>query len=305
MGGALTVASAPGQGAIFGFTVTLPRAEAGEEPAPPDLTGQTILIVAPSIIEAPLVAQRLGRLGARTSLVPDDAVARAVLPERHWDALLVDRALGLEQASALAREAGAVARRIVLLTPAERSELATLKQAGFTDYLIKPVRGTSLIARLRNGGTISDADMSAGEDAEASLPKGLAILVAEDNDINALLARALLARLGHRTTLAQTGAAAVESYLAAQSAGAPYDAILMDLHMPDIDGLEATRRIRAAEGASGAPRMPIFALTANAFSEDREACLAAGMDDFLVKPLDRERLADALAAVAGKPRLAA
>src|SRR5262249_37579164 len=305
MGGALTVASAPGQGAIFAFTVTLPRADAGEELAPPDLTGQTMLIVAPSIIEAPLLAQRLGRLGARTSLVPDDSVARAVLPERHWDALLVDRALGLEQAGALAREAGAVARRIVLLTPAERGELSLLKEVGFPDYLIKPVRGASLIARLRNGGTISDADISAEKDEEASLPKGLAVLVAEDNDINALLARALLARLGHRTTLAQTGAAAVESYLAAQSAGAPYDAILMDLHMPDIDGLEATRRIRAAEAASGAPRMPIIALTANAFSEDREACRAAGMDDFLVKPLDRERLADALAAVAGKSRMAA
>lgn len=305
MGGTLTVASAPGQGAIFGFTVTLPRADTDEEVAQADLTGQTILIVAPSIIEAPLMSQRLGRLGARTSLVPDEVVARAVLPERHWDALLIDRALGLDQTAALVREAAAVPRRIVLVTPAERNELATLKQAGFTDYLIKPVRGTSLIARLRNGGTIADADFSVEEDHEAAVPKGLAVLVAEDNDINALLARALLARLGHRATLAQTGAAAVESYLAAQSADAPYDVILMDLHMPDMDGLEATRRIRAAEAVSSAPRMPIIALTANAFSEDREACLAAGMDDFLVKPLDRERLAEALAVVEGKSRIAA
>jgi CheY-like chemotaxis protein len=251
------------------------------------------------------VTQRLGRLGARACLVPDDTVARAILPERHWDALLVDRALGLEQAAALAREARTVPQRIVLLTPAERNELATLREAGFTGYLIKPVRSASLIARLRQGGTISDADLSVEEDREASAPKGLSVLVAEDNDINALLARALLARLGHRATLAQTGTVALESYLAAESAGAPYDVILMDLHMPEMDGLETTRRIRAAEGASGAPRMPIIALTANAFSEDREACIAAGMDDFLVKPLDRERLADALAAVDGKSRLAA
>ena len=305
MGGALTVASAPGQGAVFGFTIALPRVDTHEAAAPPDLAGQAILVVAPSIIEAPLLAQRLGRLGARVSLVPDDAVARAVLPERHWDALLIDRALGLDRTTALVREAAAVARRIVLLTPTERSELATLRDAGFTDYLIKPVRGASLIARLRHGGTISDADLAVAQDDEAAAPKGLSVLVAEDNDINALLARALLARLGHRTTLAQTGTIAVESYLAAESAGAPYDVILMDLHMPDMDGLEATRRIRAAEGASGAPRMPIVALTANAFSEDREACIAAGMDDFLVKPLDRERLADALAAIGGKSRLAA
>jgi CheY-like chemotaxis protein len=69
----------------------------------------------------------------------------------------------------------------------------------------------------------------------------------------------------------------------------------MDVHMPELDGLEATRRIRAAEAAMSMPRMRIVALTANAFGEDREACLAAGMDDFLVKPLDRDRLAEVLA----------
>jgi CheY-like chemotaxis protein len=80
--------------------------------------------------------------------------------------------------------------------------------------------------------------------------------------------------------------------------------VLMDLHMPHMDGLEATRGIRAIEAESGAPRTPILALTANASAEDREACLAAGMDGFLAKPLDRERLALALAA-AGKAALAA
>ena len=79
----------------------------------------------------------------------------------------------------------------------------------------------------------------------------------------------------------------------------------MDVHMPELDGIEATRRIRAAEAASGRPRTPIIALTANAFGEDREACLAAGMDDFLVKPLDRERLAEVLAGSARPSTLAA
>jgi CheY-like chemotaxis protein len=129
--------------------------------------------------------------------------------------------------------------------------------------------------------------------------KGLSILVAEDNEINALLARALLARLGHHPTIAVDGAAAVESYFAAASAGVPYDLVLMDVHMPDLDGLEATRQIRSAE-AAGTRRTPIVALTANAYGEDRDACLAAGMDDFLVKPLDRERLAAVLTSV-GRP----
>jgi CheY-like chemotaxis protein len=126
--------------------------------------------------------------------------------------------------------------------------------------------------------------------------RGLSILVAEDNEINALLARALLVKLGHHPTMATTGAAAIELWLAARAAGTPYDRVLMDLHMPGMDGLEATRRIRTMETETDAPRTPILALTANASAEDREACLAAGMDGFLIKPFDRERLAAALAA---------
>jgi CheY-like chemotaxis protein len=113
-----------------------------------------------------------------------------------------------------------------------------------------------------------------------------------------LLARALLLKLGHHPTVAASGAAAIEAWQAARAAGAPYDRVLMDLHMPGMDGLEATRRIRTIEANTNAPRTPIIALTANASAEDRDACLAAGMDGFLVKPLDRERLAGALAASA-------
>ena len=134
----------------------------------------------------------------------------------------------------------------------------------------------------------------ATRDATAPAVTGLAVLVAEDNEINALLARALLTRLGHRPTIATGGVQAVDSWLAARAAGEPYDLVLMDVRMPDLDGIAATRRIRAAEAAAGGPRTPIIALTANALGEDRDACLAAGMDAFLTKPLDRERLADAL-----------
>ena len=129
--------------------------------------------------------------------------------------------------------------------------------------------------------------------------------IAEDNDINALLIRSLLTRLGHNPEVAPDGAAAIECWLAAREAGKPYDMILMDVHMPDIDGLEAARRIRAIEAESGSPRTRIIALTANAFDEDREACLAAGMDGFLVKPLDRERLVEALASGSDKSSAAA
>ena len=121
----------------------------------------------------------------------------------------------------------------------------------------------------------------------------MSVLIAEDNEINALLARALLERLGHRATVVFNGVAAVEAWRAARIVGEPYDLVLMDVQMPGGDGIEATLSIRAAE-ADG-PRTPIIALTADALSEDRNACLGAGMDGFLTKPLDRERFAEVLA----------
>jgi len=296
MGGSLTLDSAVGRGATFRFTVALPAAaDPAARSALPDLSGQSILIVAPGRIEAPLVAARLEGRGAQVCVAADDRAARAML-DRPWDALMVDRALGLDAAHALVRDAASVPRRIVLVTPAERHELAALKDAGFTGYLVKPVRAASLAARF-GGGEGNEADIAgetAGQAPDAP-QAGLSVLVAEDNDINALLARALLHRLGHRPAVVANGAAALEAFLSAASAGTRFDLVLMDVHMPELDGLEAARRIRAAEAARNLPRTRIVALTANAFGEDRAACLAAGMDDFLVKPLDRDRLAEVLA----------
>ena len=119
--------------------------------------------------------------------------------------------------------------------------------------------------------------------------------MAEDNEINAMLARALLVKLGHHPTMAAKRRRGDRIWLAARAAGAPYDRVLMDLHMPGMDGLEATRRIRAIEAEKRArPNADRRAHRECASSEDREACLAAGMDGFLVKPLDRERLAAVL-----------
>jgi PAS domain S-box-containing protein len=300
MGGSITVESAAGAGSTFRVTVPLPRAGDADEPTlvVPDLADNDILIVAPAAVEASLIARRLQRWGARTKIVPDDQVAAALLPEQLWSAVLVDHALGTPASAALARLTAVIPRRLVLVTPAMRSELAALKEAGFTGYLIKPVRATSLAARFSTDDAFdSGGAIETPETPSAVRPEGgLAILVAEDNEINALLARALLVKLGHSPTMAASGAAAVELWHAARAAGTPYDRVLMDLHMPGMDGLEATRRIRTIEAETDAPRTPIVALTANVSAEDRDACLAAGMDGFLVKPLDRERLAAALAA---------
>jgi PAS domain S-box-containing protein len=311
MSGAIAIESTLGQGALFRVTVPLPRDGESSEPAfsAPDLTGHDILIVAPAAVEASLLARRLQRWGAHTTIVPDDKVAAALLPEQAWSAVLVDHALGTEASATFARLSSTFPRRIVLVTPAMRHELAALKDAGFTGYLIKPVRAASLAARFAGDDAFDPSQMPelAAEPIEtpsiAPDSEGLSILVAEDNEINALLARALLEKLGHRPVVVESGGAAIACWRAARDAGTPFDRVLMDLHMPGMDGLEAARRIRAIEADEERGRTPIIALTANASAEDREASRAAGMDGFVVKPLDREHLATALSSF-GAPAFA-
>jgi signal transduction histidine kinase/DNA-binding response OmpR family regulator len=299
MAGTIAIESTPGKGSTFRVRIALPRAEDGAEPAfaAPDLAGNEILIVAPAAIEASLLARRLQRWGARVTIVPDEKVAAALFPEQPWSAVLVDQTLGTAPSGELAGLAAAIPRRIALVTPAMRHELAALKAAGFTGYLIKPVRAVSLAARFSSddGFELSAANEPAELPSEQPVGSGFTVLVAEDNEINALLTRALLVKLGYRPTMAGTGSAAVDCWRAARSAGAPFDRVLMDLHMPGMDGLQATRRIRELEAEDDSPPTRIIALTANASAEDREACRAAGMDGFLIKPLDRDRLAAALA----------
>jgi PAS domain S-box-containing protein len=310
MDGQMRVESEPGQGATFSFSIPLAAAQtARADFTTPDLRNTSVLIVAATEIESSLLARRLGRWGARTCAVTDERIAAALLPERGWDALLIDCVAAgkmMAQGSVVSPD---VTRRVVMITPAERPRLAAFKEAGFTGYLVKPIRAASLAARFTAEDSfeqpVADTSRAEAELVPASR-KGLSILVAEDNEINALLVQALLARLGHHPTIAADGQAAIEAWHAARAAGVPYDLVLMDLQMPGVDGLEAARRIRAAEGET-VPRTRMLALTANAQAEDRDACLAAGMDGLLTKPLDRERLREVLQAAspAGAATLAA
>jgi CheY-like chemotaxis protein len=321
MGGRITLQSQPGTGSTF--EVSIPFAASGGsggEPrafAAPDLTGQSILLVAPQSIEAALVARRLQRWGGQTCMVSDIAVALALLPERAWHAVLVDRGFGAEEVETFGEAARVhAAQRIVMFTPASRHEiqLSSMASSAFTGYLIKPLRAASLAARVAAAPEMlapslaNDALVEEPEQAEAPATapaRGLSVLVAEDNEINALLMRSLLTRLGHHAVITTNGEAALESWLAAKSAGTPYDLILMDIQMPQLDGIETTRRIRKLEAGQSGRQTPILALTANTLVEDRYACFEAGMDGFLIKPLDRDKLADALAGLAASRHLAA
>ena len=319
MGGRITLESTVGEGSTF--EVSLPLAASPDAPQPfalPDLGGQSVMLVAPQTIEASLIARRLERWGGQTCMVSDGQVARALLPERTWHAVLLDHVLGTTEVESLAEAARPFApQRIVLVTPASRQELQSAVTSSLTGYLVKPLRAASLAARLAGPPEIAapnlvetsfvesglaemrladDAVRQSAETVEAAAvtPRGLSVLVAEDNEINALLMRSLLTRLGHQVVISTNGEEALESWLAARSASTPYDLVLMDIQMPGLDGIETTKRIRANEAAGAGRRTPILALTANTLVEDRYACFEAGMDGFLVKPLDREKLAEAL-----------
>ncbi len=316
MGGRIALQSKPGEGSTFEVSLSLPPSQGAPQPfAAPDLAGRAIMLVAPQSIEASLIARRLERWGGQTCVVSDAQVARALLPERTWHALLLDHALGASEVEAAAQAAKPLAaQRIVLLTPATRNEWQASSASPLTGYLVKPLRAASLAARLLSMPEIPAPQLAAEpaievaetrEAAAGARTHGLSVLVAEDNEINALLMRSLLGRLGHQAVITINGEQAFESWLAARSAGTPYDLVLMDVQMPELDGIETTKRIRKAEAEGAAFRTPILALTANTQAEDRHACFEAGMDGFLVKPLDREKLSDALAGLNISPHLAA
>jgi signal transduction histidine kinase/CheY-like chemotaxis protein len=311
MGGRITLESQPGAGSTFEVSIPLTAADGEQAPfAVPDLSGQSIMLVSPQSIEASLTARRLQRWGGQTCMLSDADVAEALLPERPWHAVLIDHALGLADIERLGEAARLHAtQRIVMFTPATRQELQPSATSALTGYLVKPLRAASLAARLTTAPEVAAPSLEPAidqiETAAAPSAKGLSILVAEDNQINALLIRSLLGRLGHHAVITTNGAEALESWLSAKSAGTPYDLVLMDIQMPQLNGIETTKRIRTLEAGEPGGRTPILALTANTLVEDRYACFEAGMDGFLIKPLDREKLAEALAGLIASRHIAA
>jgi signal transduction histidine kinase/CheY-like chemotaxis protein len=297
MGGELTLADNPGGGSVFSFAVDLPAESGGlAEATPSALAGRRALIVAHSPFEAPAIAARLAEAGATVARAEglEDGLAALERGERP-DLVIVDCALGVEATNRLARAARAAGapKSLVLFSPFERRAFGQTSLSGFDGWLVKPVRARSLYERLASEFAPASAPpLPSAQPARSRIAGAKRALLAEDNDINALVAQKALRRLGFEVIRAHDGDEATRVALAAvRGATAPIEIVLMDIKMPGVDGLEAARRIRRAESEAGARRAAIVALTASASAEDVAAAEAAGFDAFLVKPVEVARLA--------------
>jgi signal transduction histidine kinase/CheY-like chemotaxis protein len=307
MGGKIALSDNPGGGSVFTFQAFLPAVAA----APLDagvaekarLDGRRALVVANSPFEAPALAARLAEGGAaivRAHGLDDGLRALAARPAP--DIVIVDCALGEEATRALAAAARAsgVAKSLVLFSPFERRAFGAQAVSGFDGWLVKPVRARSLFERLAEEFKPAGAARAAGG-AAVRTPIRARALVAEDNDINFVIAQKALRRLGFEVERASDGLSAVRMADDAARGRTPaYDIVLMDIKMPGLDGRQAAREIREIERESGSPRTAIVALTANATPEDRRAALEAGVDEYLVKPFDPPKFAETIERALGR-----
>jgi signal transduction histidine kinase/CheY-like chemotaxis protein len=280
MGGDVGLESRLGSGAHFWADLPFdpaPSAQSGLGAAKVEALRVGLAIDHPVLHAA--VRATLEGLGARVTPV------RSASEGALCDAVLLDDACDERLGDGLVAAGATV---IALIAQENRDAIARFRERGVAHYLMKPLRRRSVAERLAiaaRGAPTRNTRLTSTEDDRAIAPRalGLTILLAEDNPINALLARTLLSRAGCRVEVVGNGEEAV-----AAAAKGGFDLVLLDLRMPLLDGLGAARRIRALPGKPG--RVPLIALTADATEEDRTSAIAAGMDDFLTKPIDAGRL---------------
>ena len=305
MGGRVWLESTALEGSTFHFTVTLGAADAQPEPIGSDLADIRALIVDDNAVNRRVLLDLLQRWRMQATVSEGGPAALQALADartqgRPFALVLLDANMpgmdGFEVARRI-REDPTLSGTVIMMLSSlgQYGEAARCEALGIVNHLTKPVDQRELLGAIGRG--LVDDDGGRVPQPPAPLAadpptRRLHVLLAEDNQINRKLAATLLERRGHRVTIATNGRDAV-----AAIEREPFDVALMDVQMPDVGGFEATSQIRAAERAAGG-HLPIVAMTAHAMKGDREQCLAAGMDEYITKPLDARLLYDIVERVA-------
>jgi CheY-like chemotaxis protein/nitrogen-specific signal transduction histidine kinase len=296
MGGRLWAESEEGKGSAFHIDFTAAEAEAPRR-APfdgtqPQLAGKRLLVVDDNATNREIISRQAQSWGmeAVAAETPSDALALIEAGE-HFDVAVLDLVMPEMDGRELAREIRRhlSARQLPLLLVTSLGRMPQAREADdFAAQLAKPLKASQLYDALMRvfAGRDGDQQTAWEEDAAADV-SSLRILLAEDSAVNQKVALALLAKLGYRADVVGNGLEALAALERAR-----YDVVLMDVQMPDLDGLDTTRRICERWPPDERPR--IVAMTANVMQEDRDACFAAGMDDYVAKPIRPEALAEAL-----------
>jgi signal transduction histidine kinase/DNA-binding response OmpR family regulator len=297
MGGEIGIESTLGEGSMFWFTIVLEKTSSNSEiSADIRLDGLNILCVDDNDTNLKVLAKQLSAAGAVVFTASSAALADDILSSEKVHRLLVDYQMPTEDGVQFARRLRESERHrglkmVLISSVCDRSQYPSDTNEVVDASLIKPVRGAQLIASLFEERVadldIADllADVEEAMGAEQSgFMQGINVLLAEDNAVNQKVALKMLSALGCNVDVVENG---VEAAAAAQKGN--YDIVFMDCQMPDLDGYGATRQIRNHE--AGRKRVPVVAMTANVMQGDREKCIAAGMDDYVSKPVIRKELA--------------
>lgn len=303
MGGSISVVSKVGEGAEF--TITLPyspaqKQKSSETSSVTSLEGLKVLILDDNAINLEFMEARLSRWRCQVTVVASPHEALDILQSSNdtFDLLLIDMLMpemdGFQFARALSNISIEKRSPMILITSSREVRKSSALDAGFVDVLHKPVREKMLLHSIfstvheQEAREASKSNQTKASQASPKLEKFA--LIVEDNHINAKLAKLLVERLGLIVHIAHNGEEALE----ALKVKSMYDVIFMDMQMPVMDGLEATKQIRNGESFIKYREVPVIAMTANVLPEDEAKCIAAGMNDYITKPIEVKKVKDCL-----------